>query len=94
MQLVETRAFLDFDFTSCAGFGAIGRLGIALGNTSDVTVPVPVATIASVSSGWAVVSAGGYHTCAIADSTRASFCWGACCGLWIWRRRQGVACLD
>ena len=62
----------------CAGDGSWGQLGIALGNTSTpVTVPVPVATTAGVSSGWASVSAGLQHTCAIADSTRAAYCWGA-----------------
>ena len=54
-----------------------GQLGIALGNNTDVTIPVPVASTTGVTSGWASVSAGGYHTCAIAESTRAAFCWGA-----------------
>ena len=61
-----------------AGAGEGGRLGIALGNTSSVTIPVPVAATAGVTSGWASVSAGSYHTCAIAESTRAAYCWGAC----------------
>ena len=61
----------------CAGYGNNGRLGIANGNFSTVTVPVPVATTAGVSSGWASVSAGNQHTCAIADFTRTAYCWGA-----------------
>ena len=60
-----------------AGDNSDGRLGIALGNTTRVTIPVPVASTTGVTSGWAAVSAGGYHTCAIAESTRAAYCWGA-----------------
>ena len=62
---------------ACAGRNYDGRLGIALGNNADVTIPVPVASTTGVTSGWAAVSAGGYHTCAIAESTRAAYCWGA-----------------
>ena len=62
----------------CAGYNTYGHLGIALGNTSSVSIPVPVAATAGVTSGWAAVSAGGSHTCAIAESTRAAYCWGAC----------------
>ena len=60
------------------GVGGYGFLGIALGNTSTVTIPVPVAATAGVASGWAAVSAGERHTCAIAYSSRAAYCWGAC----------------
>ena len=64
-----------------AGYGADGHLGIAVGSTSSVTVPTPVASTAGVTSGWVAISAGGSHTCAIADSTRAAFCWGECWGV-------------
>ena len=63
---------------TCAGDNFRGQIGIALGNTSTVTIPVPVAATVGVTLGWAMVSAGGFHTCAIADSTRAAYCWGAC----------------
>ena len=64
--------------TQYVGLGVNGQLGIALGNKSDVTVPVPVAATAGVASGWFAVSAGESHTCAIADSSRAAYCWGEC----------------
>ena len=61
----------------CWGAGGHGRLGIALGNTSDVTVPTPLASTAGVNAGWAKVSAGQYQTCGIAAGTRTAYCWGA-----------------
>ena len=66
--------FLDM----CAGTGSRGQLGIALGNTSTVTIPVRVAATTGATSGWAAVSTGlGLHTCAIADTSGAAYCWGA-----------------
>ena len=59
------------------GYGGYGQLGN--GNVTDISIPMPVAATAGVNSGWAAVSAGGgFHTCAIAESTRATYCWGAC----------------
>ena len=55
--------------------GTAGQLGN--GNTTDASVPVPVAATTGVTFGWAAVSAGGAHTCAIAKSTGAAYCWGA-----------------
>ena len=62
----------------CAGKGEYGQLGIALGNTEQKNyVPMAVAPTNGVAFGWASISAGGTHTCAIANSTRAAYCWGA-----------------
>ena len=59
------------------GNGVFGQLGN--GNTRSVTaIPVSVSTPENVTVGWSAISAGRHHTCAIAESTRIAYCWGAC----------------
>ena len=41
-----------------------------------VSIPTPVVVPAAVTSGWAMVSAGGGHACAIAFRSRWLYCWG------------------
>jgi hypothetical protein len=60
----------------CWGFGGVGQLGN--GATADQTRPVEVATGdgSALPPGATVtaISAGGAHTCAVADGT--AYCWG------------------
>jgi hypothetical protein len=57
-----------------AGGNDYGQVGD--GNTNyGVGVVTPTAVNGSVSS-WAAISAGGYHTCGLAASNSAAYCWG------------------
>ena len=51
---------------------------LGTGSTADKTVPTAVAATAGVTSGWAAVSANGYHACGISAGSNALFCWGEC----------------
>ena len=65
----------------CFGSGSSGQLGTA-GNTADMYAPTAVTVPAAVTAGWAAVSAGVQHTCAISNGTDTLFCFGAwelCC---------------
>jgi alpha-tubulin suppressor-like RCC1 family protein len=55
----------------CWGGNSSGELGI--GSTTNADLPQPVTTPAV--TGWATVSAGGEHTCAI-RTNRTLWCWG------------------
>ena len=56
----------------CAGYDGAGQLGDG-GEQTDRAVPVQVT---GARTDWAVVTAGGSHTCALRVSGRL-FCWGA-----------------
>ena len=55
------------------GQGRYGQLG--RNSVIDSLVPVAVTVPAGV-SGWTAVSAGGYHSCAIATGSGGLYCWG------------------
>ena len=65
-----------------AGSNYYGQLGIS-GISGDVGVPTAVSSLAGVSA-WASVSAGGYHTCAIATGG-GLYCFGECVCVWFRR---------
>nr|MCA8838198.1 hypothetical protein [Pseudomonadota bacterium] len=56
----------------CWGGGFNGRLGIALSDTDDRTIPTKVGT----ATNWSQISVGLFHTCAI-NASGALYCWGA-----------------
>jgi alpha-tubulin suppressor-like RCC1 family protein len=59
----------------CWGANHDGQLG---NNGAPVDSPVPVAVDApaGVTGGWSQITAGDRHTCAIAETSGAAYCWG------------------
>ena len=70
---------------SSAGENYDGQIGVNVTVRSSIGVrfhiydtPQRVLEPGAVTSGWAMVSAGRSHTCAIAAVSRDAYCWGGC----------------
>jgi alpha-tubulin suppressor-like RCC1 family protein len=55
--------------------GELGNNGAGVGSPVPVPVPVAVEVPAGV-TGWSQITAGYFHTCAIAEVSGAAYCWG------------------
>ncbi|MBK7321456.1 MAG: hypothetical protein IPI82_03085 [Candidatus Microthrix sp.] len=53
------------------GDGQLGNNDPGVGSGVPVAVEVPVGV-----TGWSQITAGGYHTCAVAEVSGAAYCWG------------------
>ncbi|MGB2860591.1 MAG: MBG domain-containing protein [Candidatus Microthrix parvicella] len=54
------------------GDGQLGNNDLGVGSGVPVAVEVPVGV-----TGWSQITAGGRHTCAVAEVSGAAYCWGA-----------------
>ncbi|HTM19469.1 MAG TPA: hypothetical protein VL172_03145 [Kofleriaceae bacterium] len=70
----HTCAITDQGELFCFGEGVSGQLGDGLRERHDQPTAVPAAI---GESGWASVSAGGDHTCAVSAPGGARYCWGS-----------------
>lgn len=61
------------DKAYCWGYGASGRLGIAVEDKANKEVPTMVS--AELVSAWKMISTGNEHSCGIAADDKA-YCWG------------------
>jgi NAD(P)H-nitrite reductase large subunit len=69
---------------------AARRLATRDGGVVEYATALVVAT-AGVSYGWATISTNDYHTCAIAELTRAAYCWGRLGGAGFPRRHSTLS---